>query len=134
METIQPSERQQAVLEAVCAGYTNKEIARIEHIEPDTVKYHIGKLKTILNAANRSALACIAGATQKVDLAKVKALADLKKIHPLVLSAVLFGMAQESFWWVSLDEDQKKTNPYRMQITKTSPKHFRCLGLKVSFT
>jgi len=49
-----PTERQQAILERLAAGWGNKEIARELGITPRTVKYHLAELYTRLDAANRA--------------------------------------------------------------------------------
>ena len=48
------SEREQQVLQLLCHGYTNKEIAKSLNISPNTVKTHLSKLFSKLGVSNRT--------------------------------------------------------------------------------
>ncbi|MEP1740818.1 MAG: response regulator transcription factor [Kangiellaceae bacterium] len=48
------SEREQQVLQLLCHGYTNKEIAKALEISPNTVKTHLSKLFNKLGVSNRT--------------------------------------------------------------------------------
>lgn len=48
------SEREQQVLQLLCHGYTNKEIAKSLNISPNTVKTHLSKLFSKLDVSNRT--------------------------------------------------------------------------------
>ncbi|MBV1908259.1 MAG: response regulator transcription factor [Kangiellaceae bacterium] len=48
------SEREQQVLQLLCHGYTNKEIAQSLEISPNTVKTHMSRLFSKLGVSNRT--------------------------------------------------------------------------------
>lgn len=48
------SDREQQVLQLLCHGYTNKEIAKTLEISPNTVKTHLSKLFNKLGVSNRT--------------------------------------------------------------------------------
>ncbi|OYU16472.1 MAG: helix-turn-helix transcriptional regulator [Alphaproteobacteria bacterium PA4] len=49
------SPREREVLRALAAGHSNKEIARLLSVSPNTVKTHLTRLFTKLGASNRTA-------------------------------------------------------------------------------
>ncbi len=61
------SEREEEVLAAVAAGWTNPEIARQLHLSVSTVKSHVNALLTKVEARNRVALAIWAHRTGRSD-------------------------------------------------------------------
>lgn len=66
--TIVLSDRQREVLEAMCRGLTNADIAKLLAISPDGVKFHITAIFTKLDVANRSEAISIALRNQLVKL------------------------------------------------------------------
>lgn len=48
------SKREQQVLQLLCHGYTNKEIAKSLDISPNTVKTHLSKIFSKLRVSNRT--------------------------------------------------------------------------------
>ncbi len=67
MENISVTSRQLEVLEYVCNGYTNKEIAKILCIELSTVKFHVAELLRKYQVRNRTYLTRIVTSKQILD-------------------------------------------------------------------
>ncbi|MBQ6338507.1 MAG: helix-turn-helix transcriptional regulator, partial [Kiritimatiellae bacterium] len=54
------SKRQIDILNLVAKGLSNKEIARIVGLSPDTVKYHVAKILQIIGSSTRAEATSIA--------------------------------------------------------------------------